>query len=359
VLGGSVGGFTLLVALIISGYFLIKWIQRYRARSVFLAAMCGAKEGQTALIIHLPPDDDGKSLSLRAQYIPEVVLGKGAHGSVVVRAEKKHKSGEHNLKTGSTEVVALKIIVPKKGIFSENEKQKLQTEAHLLALVTAKKCKSAANAVESTGPVIRVPQSPHVCWFIMEALGPSAAAVKPIGVAACAQLARDVLAALKIIHGDNWVHCDVTPTNIVRCNPSADILKKQHGFEYKLIDFDSAQRTDEGAILQAVTGSPEYRAPEMFGQDIIITKAADIWSLGVTMFEVLADRLPFPSDSPVWTASIMRDTARRAPDIRNYIAEGQLQSVAPGLDAVIAKAMEKNRISRQALNLGGPFKSSF
>ena len=354
VLGGSVGGIGLLVAIVIAGYFLNKRIQRHLARRAFLAAMRGAKEGQTASTEHLPPDDDEKSLRLRAQYTPEVVLGKGANGSVVVRARKNHKPGERDLKKGSGGVVALKIIVPRQGTFTDEEKQKLQTEAHLLALVTAKQCKSAANADESTGPVTGIPQSPCVCWFIMEPLGPSAAAVKPIDGAACAQLARDVLAALKMVHGENWVHCNVTPTNIVRCNLGADILNKQ-GYGYKLIDFGSAYRTDEGTVLQVATGSPEYRAPEMFGQNIIVTKAADIWSLGVTMFELLANSLPFPLDGTDWAA----DTARRAPDIRNYIAAGQLQSLAPGLDRVIAKAMEKNRISRQALNLGGPFKSNF
>jgi len=149
VLGGSVGGVVLLVAVAISCYFLIKRFDLYRARSAFLAAMRDAKEGQQVTTENLlPPNDDDKYFSLREQYTAEVVLGKGADGSVVVRAKKKQKPGERDLKAGSAEilVVALKIIVPKGGTFTEKEKHKLQIEAELLALVTAKQCKCAANS---------------------------------------------------------------------------------------------------------------------------------------------------------------------------------------------------------------------
>jgi hypothetical protein len=53
VLGGSVGGVVLLVAVAISCYFLIRRFERYRTRSAFLAAMRDAKEGQTVMTKHL------------------------------------------------------------------------------------------------------------------------------------------------------------------------------------------------------------------------------------------------------------------------------------------------------------------
>ena len=40
----------------------------------------------------------------------------------------------------------------------------------------------------------------YVIWLIMESLGSSVAAMKPIGEATCIQLAREVLAALKVLY---------------------------------------------------------------------------------------------------------------------------------------------------------------
>ena len=344
VLGGSVGGFVLFVAVVVSGYFLKKRFEWYRELKAFLAAMGDAKQEQPASTKHLPPDDDEKSVSLRKQYTAEVVLGKGANCSVVLKAKKNHlvEMRPGDVKMRSAGVVAVKITVPKEGTFTVDEKKKLQREAKLLALVTAKQCKSAVQRGAADSEISEVPQRPYVCWFIMEALGSSAAAMKPIGEATCMQLARDVLAALKVLHNDKWVHGDVNPTNVVRCVGGCDSPNNE--YEYKLIDFGSAIQMDECTSSQMVTGAAAYRAPEMFGQDCVVTKAADIWSLGVTMFELLADRLPF-----------LTNMARKAPNINDCLAEAQRQSTDMNLAKVINKALEKNLTTRQVLRYGDLF----
>ena len=349
VLWGSVGGVVLLLAAAVSGYFLKRRFERFRALRAFLAAMRDAKEGQPASTKHLPPDDDGKSLSLRTQYTAEVVLGKGANCSLVVKA-KKQIGGKSpgDVQTRSAEVVALKITVPKEGTFTVDEKKKLQREAELLALVTAKQCKSAVHRVAADSDLMEIPQRPYACWFIMEALGTSAAAMKPIGQAACVQLARDVLAALKVLHNGKWVHGDVTPANVVRCD------SRSNEYEYKLIDFGSAMQIGDSTSSQVATGAAAYRAPEIFGRDCVVTKAADVWSLGVTMFELLAGRLPFLAEGDGnsdanWAASIAGDMARRAPKVNDCLAEGQRHSMDMNLAKVIASALEKSRTLRQVM----------
>ena len=350
VLGGSLGGFVLFVIFVVCGYFLKKRFEWYRALRAFLAAMRDAKQDQPASTKHLPPDFDEKSLGLRKQYTAKVVLGKGASCSVVVKAEKNQTGGKRNsdAKSRSTEAVAIKITVPKNGSFTVGEKIKLQLEAKLLALVTAKQCKSAVHRDTADWELPEVPQRPYVCWFIMEALGSSAVAMKPMGEATCMQLARDVLAALKVLHDEKWVHGDVNPANVVRCNS----LNSE--YEFKLVDFGSAIQMDERASPQTATGAAAYRAPEIFRQDCDVTKAADIWSLGVTMFELLTGSLPFLADGDGScdahsAASIASDMSRRAPNINDCLAEAQCRSMDTNLANVIAKAMEKNQTARQVL----------
>ena len=350
VLGGSVGGFVLFVTVVLSGYYFKKRFEWYRALRDFLTAIRDAKQDQPASNKHLPPDYDEKSLSLRKQYSAEVVLGKGANYSIVVKAGKNQTEGKRNIdsKSRSTEVVAIKITVPKNGTFTVGEKMKLQREAKLLALVTAKQCKSAVRSGAADWELTGVPQRPYVSWYIMEALGSSVVAMKPISEATCMQLARDVLAALKVLHNDKWVHGDVNPTNVVHCNS----LNSE--YEFKLIDFGSAIQMDERASPQTATGAAAYRAPEIFRQDCDVTKAADIWSLGVTMFELLTGSLPFLADGDGScdahsAASIASDMSRRAPNINDCLAEAQCRSMDTNLANVIAKAMEKNQTARQVL----------
>ena len=344
VLEGSVGGFVLLMAGAVAIYLLLKRLKRNFAHKAFLAAVRNAKAGQAASAQHLPPDDDKESLGLRTHYSVEVVLGKGASGSIVVGARKNTKSDAHhdqddNVTKQLAGTVAIKIVVPSKGTFDEAEMDMLKREAELLQFATRKRCKALVQAAESGV----LPHRHDVCWFIMEALGPSAAVSKPSGEAACMQLVRDVLAALKVLHDEGWVHGDVTPANVVRCATSKD------GFEFKLIDLGSALRIDDtqSGYCQSVTGEPAYRAPEMFRQPCVVTVTADIWSLGVTLFELVAGCLPFRSSSHLvthWAAAIAGDAEKRAPDVRECLADGR--SVDLNLVKVIAKALEKDRASR-------------
>ena len=359
VLGGSVCGVVLVVAGAVAGYFLSKRLMRQWAHNAFLAAMSASKAGQEASAQHLPPDDGKKSLSLRMHYTAEEVLGKGTSGGFVVRSvqksTRKSKSEEHDCDSfkKTAEPVAIKIVVPSKGTFDEAEKHALKREAVLLQLVTRKQCKAAVQTVESDG--VEMPQRANVGWFIMEALGPSVAAERPAGDAACIQVARDVLAALKVLHDEGWVHCDVTPANIVRCAARKD----KDGFEFKLIDFGSALRADdacEDGIVQAATGEPAYRAPEMFRQPCVVTAAADIWSLGVTMFDlqVVSGRLPATSPAgdlslhwaALWAAAVEARSSE-ACGCPAVLDEGS-GSVDQNLAKVIATARKKERSDRRA-----------
>ena len=183
--------------------------------------------------------------------------------------------------------------------------------------------------------------------------------LKPVDAVECVDVARDVLAALKVLHSENWIHCDIKPANIVKCRTdmmSGHLDSQSEGgrmfYSYKLVDFGSAllltdqartavsgaQRKEErpavGSTSAAVTetvkrasnntdgysGPQSYTAPEMRSEPLIPTRAADIWSLGATMFELM--------------------TARQLPETEHHdeilacISDKQLQSV-------VQKALKK------------------
>jgi serine/threonine protein kinase len=342
-IGGSVAGVVVFVlACSFAGYYLSKNIRARNVRKGFLAAVKNAKAGDAASIEHLPPDDEQSrkigTLSLREEYTAETVLGTGSC-SCVVKATKKI--------TGQS--LAIKVIVPRDGELGGAELLQLQREGALLQLVTRRKSKYTVHAADST----KVPHRVDVCWFVMEALDGTALDILMRAPEAslfvgevCIQAARDVLAALKVLHCEDWVHGDVSPGNIIRC-----ATQQQNSFLYKLIDFGSAITTCKGSegSESVATGSPAYRAPEMFPRPCKASFAADTWSLGVSMFELVTARLPFRAkddSDEAWFKAVANNVEDRAPDIRSCLSEAQRESFDSNLAKVIAKALEKEEEKR-------------
>jgi hypothetical protein len=340
-IGGSVAGVVVFVlACSLAGYYLLKYIRTRKVREGFLAAVNAAKAGDAASIKHLPPDDEQShkigSVSLRKEYTAETVLGTGSC-SCIVKARKKI--------TGQS--LAIKVIVPRDGEFDGAELLQLKREGSLLQLVTRRKCRYTVNAANS----MELPHRVDVSWFFMEALDGLALDILIRAPEAslfvgevCIQAARDVLAALKVIHSEEWVHGDVSPGNVVRCT-----TQQQTTFLYKLIDFGSAVPTGEGSEGAIATGSPAYRAPEMFPRPCKASFAADTWSLGVTMFELLTARLPFQAkndSNEAWFTAVASSMEDGAPDVRSSLFKAQRESVDSNLAKVIAKALKKEEKKR-------------
>jgi hypothetical protein len=324
----------------LAGFYLGKQIRVRNVRKSFLSAVNAAKAGDKASIQHLPPDDELShklgSLSLREEYTAESVLGTGSC-SCVVKATKKS--------TGQS--LAIKVIVPRDGEFDRTEMLQLQREGALLQLVTRRKCKYTVHAADSS----KLPDRVDVCWFFMEPLDGMALNILLRAPEAslfvgevCIQAARDVLAALKVLHSEEWVHGDVSPGNVIRC-----ATLQQNSFLYKLIDFGSAVPRGEGSEGFVAQGSLAYRAPEMFPRPCKASFAADTWSLGVAMFELLTGRLPFRANDDsdeAWFTAVARSMEDRAPDVRSCLSEAQRETFDFNLAKVIAKALEKEEMKR-------------
>ena len=105
-------------------------------------------------------------------------------------------------------------------------------------------------------------------------------------VAACLRLARAVADALVHAHDRGVLHRDVKPSNVM-LTPDGRAL---------LLDFGLAFSADSARLTQGQLGSPAYMAPEQVrGEDV--DARADVWSLGVTLCELLTLRSPFAADN--------------------------------------------------------------
>ena len=101
---------------------------------------------------------------------------------------------------------------------------------------------------------------------------------------------RQVAEAAAALHAAGWLHSDINASNIL-------VAPTGHT---TLIDLGLARRLDEQESQRDyLAGTPESMAPEMFQASHKLTPAADVYSLGVVLYQLLVGSLPFEDDDPM------------------------------------------------------------
>jgi len=112
----------------------------------------------------------------------------------------------------------------------------------------------------------------------------------PVPARQIVQIALQTAQALAAAHAGGILHRDVKPENIM---VRADGL-------VKLLDFGLARRLAQDQGGGAVAGTPRYMSPEQLSGDVL-GPATDIYSLGLVLYELIAQAHPFPAASALDT----------------------------------------------------------
>ncbi|QDT55288.1 Serine/threonine-protein kinase PknB [Caulifigura coniformis] len=151
------------------------------------------------------------------------------------------------------------------------------------------------------------------------------------------KLMECVTQALAHIHEKGWVHRDVKPDNI--------LISK--GSEIRVIDFSLAAppKGGVGRLLHSrkgavISGTKTYLPPELIQREPLGI-AADIYSLGVTLYEVLCGRPPFISGNP---NELLMMHVRDRPEKPS----GWNDNVTPECDALVLSMLAKKPKDRPA-----------
>ena len=146
--------------------------------------------------------------------------------------------------------------------------------------------------------------------------------------AATITIARQICRGLEVAHEQGIIHRDIKPQNIA-VDPSGVV---------KIMDFGIArlaERTEPGATQAGmVVGTPEYMAPEqLLGDDV--DARADIFALGVVMYECLVGQPPITADNVLTLITRKLEVTPEAPHL-------VVSDVPPMLSALVMRAMARD-----------------
>jgi serine/threonine-protein kinase len=141
-------------------------------------------------------------------------------------------------------------------------------------------------------------------------------------------------------HAAGIVHRDLKPSNLFLS------LRPDGSNAIKVLDFGISKSTVEGRGAdvtkltgQAVLGSPAYMSPEQVRSASSVDARSDVWSLGVTMYELLTGRMPFEGDGVgEMLAAILEADAVPVHEVR--------PQVPPALSDAVMRCLRRNRDER-------------
>jgi len=247
-------------------------------------------------------------------------LGKGAMG-VVFRARDPMINREVALKT-------IPLAAEFEGDELEQARSKFFREAETAGRLSHPHIVTIFDAGESEGTAYIAMEllrgTPLVDYTDPARLLPPAIAIEVV-----ARLAG----ALQYAHEQSVVHRDIKPANIMFHASSGEL---------KITDFGIARITDSGRTRTGIVlGTPSFMSPEQL-QGRPVTGRSDLFSLGVTLYQLLTGQLPFRADS--MPALMLKIAHEPHPPIRTL-----RPGLPAGVDDFFDRALAKDPADRFAL----------
>ncbi len=247
-------------------------------------------------------------LALGEHYRVEELIGKGGAAIVFrVHDERLHRS------------LAVKVLNP--DLMASTElAQRFRREAQTAAAL------NHPNIV----PIFFVGGEAHVPCYVMplvegESLGERIRREGQLPMDVALGIAKDIAAALDFAHGAGVIHRDVKPDNIMLDSVTGRSLLMDFGIAKALQESD-VELTQSGVVV----GTPHYLSPEQASGQKSIDGRADVYSLSLVVYEMLAGCPPFTGGTP--QAIFAQHVSAELP---------ALDGVRPGLPQAIQDVLAK------------------
>lgn len=157
----------------------------------------------------------------------------------------------------------------------------------------------------------------------------------------CAEILIPVCEVLSKAHQSGIIHRDIKPDNIF-------LHQGKDGEVVKVVDFGIAKLTENSQSIEmknltvtgGIVGTPAYMSPERLTANSYDGKA-DVYSVGVLLYEMLSGQVPFPSKGESLVTLIVAHLTQAPPPLRKFNS-----TVSDKLEAVVLEALEKDPKNR-------------
>ena len=139
--------------------------------------------------------------------------------------------------------------------------------------------------------------------------------------------------AIDHAHGQGVIHRDLRPSNVLVSDQAV----------CKVVDFGTSRFLEIAAHGTTVIGSPPYMAPEQFRGKTVF--ASDLYSLGVTMYQMLTGQLPYDPPAPsdvdrLFSGELVSPPRLKNPAIPKRLNDIVLRAMAPDLTERYSRAAD-------------------
>jgi serine/threonine protein kinase/tetratricopeptide (TPR) repeat protein len=254
------------------------------------------------------------------KYRLDALVGIGGMGAVYCAS---------HLSTGRQ--VAVKILLPNLAIGNPRLLDLFEREARVVGRLRHENIVDIIDAGLTTDGIAYIAME----WLEGRTLDEEIQRNGPLGLQRVSEIIRQVAAALQESHSQHIIHRDLKPSNIF-------MVKRATGREQvKVVDFGISKSIGDtgGSPVSSVMGTPQYASPEQFRLGDNIDSRTDIYSLGVVLFQMLTNALPF-NDTTI-SALIHKHLNEPPPPLR-----GLRPDIPPALEDLVNRMLAKQPADR-------------